>query len=778
MRRFRLLAPLHCHLAHLALALLLGLFGVIADLLPPVSALEERVGLAWLFHWRGAVPAPKQVVVIALDQESTRALGLPPKPDQWPRAMHARLIRQLTLAGASVIVFDLLFNNASTYALQDEALAAAMRAARNVVLTESLVQDQVVISAANGQQVSAASIEKTMLPIPLLTQAAIGTAPFPLPKNMRVDATWLFKSGAGSIPMLPTLALQLYALDGLDGLNTYDALRRLLQKEDALFTATLPANRDAILQQGALEKLALQLRHYVVSHPAHGRRLLQAVASDMAIDPQHKATLRSLIRMYMGPEARYLNFYGPHHSITTIPYYQALHYQALNNQGLNNQPLAMTMFRDKVVFIGYSAATTSGQDRIRDDYDTVFSRDDGLQLSGVEIGATAFANALDARFVEPLNALERLGLLLAWGYLLALISLHKSVSRAATLILLSICLYLTIALQLFVQGSIWLPLITPLLVQLPLAVFGTTLLRYLMAKKERVHLQAVFSHFIPPSMVEKLAAHAPALGEVDRVFYGVCLATDASNYTGLAETMEPIALTNLMNRYYAALFAPVAIHGGIVSDIKGDAMMAIWSGDHEDATMRMQACRAAWDIHAAMVQAAHSVGHAMLPTRIGLECGALTVGNVGAGQHYEYRAVGDTVNTASRIEGLNKPLGTCLLASAAVVDGIASGDGFLLRALGSFLLAGKSIPIKVVEILCGPGVHDFYDEKLNLCSRFGDALVLFQQQRWQQAEAAFTAVLHTYPKDGPSMFYVQECVRKRTANGPDNDNAVIRITGK
>ena len=747
------------------MVLLLGVLGVIADLLPQVRALEERVGLAWLFQWRGAVSAPTQVVVIALDQESTRALGLPPKPDQWPRAMHARLIRQLTEAGASVIVFDLLFDNPGKYPLHDEALAAAMRASRHVILTESLVQDQVVISAANGLQIGAASIEKTTLPIPLLAQAALGTAPFPLPKNTRVDAAWLFKSGAGSIPMLPALALQLHALNGP---NTYDALHRLLQQEDSIFAASLPANRAAILQTGALEKLALQLRHYLVSHHAQGLRLLQALASDGAIDLRHKATLHALICMVMEPEARYLNFYGPARSITTIPYYQAL----------NNPALATTSFRDKVVFIGYSAATTSGQDRIRDDYDTVFSRDDGLHLSGVEIGATAFANALDGRFIQPLDGPKRVGLLFAWGCALGLLCWRCRVSRAAPLMLLSTCLYLTIALQLFAQRYVWLPLITPLLLQLPLAVFGATLLRYLIAKKERVHLQAVFSHFIPPSMVEKLAAHAPALGEVERVFHGVCLATDASNYTSLAETMEPVALTNLMNRYYAALFAPVATHGGVVSDIKGDAMMAIWSGDRADASMRLQACRAAWDIHAAMVQASHTVGKAMLPTRIGLDCGPLTVGNVGAGQHYEYRAVGDTVNTASRIEGLNKPLGTCVLASAIVVDDIASENGFLLRALGSFLLSGKSIPVDVVEILCGPGLYGSYENKLILCSQFGDALALFQQQRWQQAEAAFAAVLHTHPDDGPSTFYIQECVRKRTARVPDNGDAVIRITGK
>ena len=185
---------------HLIFVIGLGLVGVVADRLPLVSALEESAGLAWLFHWRGAVPAPTQVVVIAIDQESTRVLGLPSKPDQWPRAYHARLIHQLALAGARVIAFDLLFDKASPSPEQDDALAEAMRVANNVLLTESLVHDRVIIQAEHAHPASTISIEKTTLPIALLANAAVGTAPFPLPKNRRVDATWFFKSSAGSNP--------------------------------------------------------------------------------------------------------------------------------------------------------------------------------------------------------------------------------------------------------------------------------------------------------------------------------------------------------------------------------------------------------------------------------------------------------------------------------------------------------------------------------------------------------------------------------------------------
>ena len=239
--------------------------------------------------------------------------------------------------------------------------------------------------------------------------------------------------------------------------------------------------------------------------------------------------------------------------------------------------------------------------------------------------------------------------------------------------------------------------------------------------------------------------------------------------------MEPVALTNLMNRYYANLFAPVTAHGGIVSDIKGDAMLAIWRGDIPQKTLRTQACRAALDMHAALCPTSPTKEPSMLPTRIGLDFGPLTIGNVGAGQHYEYRAVGDTVNTASRIEGLNKQLGTWVLASAAVVEGL---DRFLIRPMGSFLLPGKSIPVKVVEIISTYCDDGSLDQKIHLCRLFGNALALFQQRKWQQAETSFTAVLRVVPDDGPSLFYKRECVRKRTADTTASNDDVIHITDK
>ena len=103
-----------------------GLLGVIVYLSPAGLWLEERVGLSTLFLLRGAIQAPADVVVIAIDQPSANQLNLSIKPRLWPRSLHAQLITQLAAAGASAIIFDLIFDTASGIPEQDEALANAI----------------------------------------------------------------------------------------------------------------------------------------------------------------------------------------------------------------------------------------------------------------------------------------------------------------------------------------------------------------------------------------------------------------------------------------------------------------------------------------------------------------------------------------------------------------------------------------------------------------------------------------------------------------------------
>src|SRR5919204_2194953 len=115
------------------LGILTGVVGLLVSLLPFGFELEESVGLDILFKLRGIRQPPSDVVIVSIDNASAVHLNLPIDLKKWPRALHARLTENLTRAGAAVIAFDLMFDEACL-ATDDDAFAEAMRQARNVVL--------------------------------------------------------------------------------------------------------------------------------------------------------------------------------------------------------------------------------------------------------------------------------------------------------------------------------------------------------------------------------------------------------------------------------------------------------------------------------------------------------------------------------------------------------------------------------------------------------------------------------------------------------------------
>jgi adenylate cyclase len=169
--------------------------------------------------------------------------------------------------------------------------------------------------------------------------------------------------------------------------------------------------------------------------------------------------------------------------------------------------------------------------------------------------------------------------------------------------------------------------------------------------------------------------------------------------------------------------------------------------------VRRAACEAALEILASLDRFNDPAsGRPALATRFGLHCGDIMIGSVGASHHYEYRAVGDIVNTASRLQSLNKTLGTRLLASADTVEGLGA---LLTRPLGSFRLAGKATALRVVELR---GLRaGASDAELALCERFAHALACHDARQWREASDRFAQILEHSGDDGPSRFYLARC---------------------
>ena len=458
-----------------------------------------------------------------------------------------------------------------------------------------------------------------------------------------------------------------------------------------------------------------------------------------------------------GPHSRYLNYYGPARTITTVPYFRAL----------RDDPAG---FKDKAVFVGLSEP---GQTEQMDTFHTVYSQTDGVDLSGVEIGATAFGNLLNASWLRPLPYNASFALMLVWGVFLMLLCLVLPTGIAWAGALLACTVYFSAGYLLFAATNVWVPLFIPLVVQAPFAVFGATFLCYWLESHEKRKVRDALGHYLPSGVVDEMANDIARRHDTQHLVYGVCLSTDAENYTALSERMSPQVLGKYMNQYYAAVFAPVRSHHGFVSDVVGDSMLALWASlDMPDVQKRKAACQAALEIIHAVDEFNRSAP-LPLPTRIGVHTGEMLLGNVGALDHYEYRAVGDIVNTTSRLQGLNKILGTRVLVSSATVEGV---DGLLVCPLGDFMLTGKSSPVGVCELIGATARGDVQAQER--CAHFSVALKRFRERDFVVAEGQFTALLENFPNYGPAKFFAACCREYQLHDPPAAWNGAVSVNIK
>jgi adenylate cyclase len=713
--------------------------GFVVTLLPAGAALDEELGLPALFALRGARHPPRDLLIVRIDGESAERLDLADRVEKWPRSLHGRLVERLRRAGAAVIAFDVIFNEPQSEK-EDAAFASAVADAGNVVLAASLRQKTVLVSGAPEDEPRELILEQLDPPIAKLADAAAGLAPFPLPEvPLTLRQYWKFKPGAAHVPTLPVVVTQVAARDAQAG------LRRLLRKVGLPEPSRAGRDQDGALPARRVERFVRAVRTLFASDPTAGRRMRDALRDVHAPPGAHAARsseLDRLVRIYEGADTDYLNLYGPAGTIPSIPYWRVLTADAAS--------LASDM-TDRIVFVGLSERFHSGR---KDDFHTDFG-----DISGVEIAATAVGNLLERMPVQPLPRGGQLMIVMLWGLVLGVVWILSSARTAAVFTLVAALGYLGAAVYAFATRATWCPLVQPLLIQAPFAFVGGLLWKYADTVREREAVRHAFSQFLPREEVDRIVRDVKGVGRSSRVVYGACLATDADQYTALAEQFGPLELLHLMNEYYAEVFEPVRRHGGIVSDVKGDAALAIWATARPEADLRRRACLAACEIDRAIerfnrAMSPRTRGGLVLPTRIGLHAGQMSLGSVGAIDHFEFRAVGDIVNTAARIQGLNKSLGTRILASADALEGL---DALLTREVGTFLLVGKAAAIVIHEVLCR--AEEATSAQWTMCEVFTRALGAYHAGEFDEAILGFERAMMSGDDAGPSRFYLRLCER-------------------
>ncbi len=751
-------------LSRLCKAVILGFFigivGVIFIFLPFGHSLDENVGLDLLFKLRGEKQTSPDVAIVSIDKESSEHLNLPDNPDKWPRSIHARLIENLVREGVKVIAFDVHFIEPRV-AEDDNLFAKAIRKAGNVVLCEPLKAKEIPVSNQGTANPDVHSIVKIVKPLDLFSDPAVATAPFVLPRiPFKVNQYWTFQTGAGDAPTLPVVVMQLFNLD------VYKEFIQLLEKISPDQAAKLPQDPNAVIKTKNVKGLARNIREIFENDPFLGERMLKELGNSNSIsaDGKRHQMLKSLINLYQGPNSRYINYYGPPHTVLTLPYYQALE---LQNGAVGNTRIDL---KDKAVFVGLSEVLLAER---KDSFYTVFSQANGVFIGGVEIAATAFSNLLENKPLKPLSIPFLILMILVWGILLGVICRMLPVAVSAIGVIGLSVLYLLAANYQFKANDSWYPVVTPLLFQAPLAFFGGLVWNYVDVNKERQNIKKALGYHLPREVVEQIAKDIVHVETEAQVVYGICLFTDVAEYTTLSETMDPMELGRLMNRYYETMFKPVKTNGGYVSGVIGDSMLALWATTSSEAIAKEKACSAAIDIKQELKLFNQSSDAPNLKTRIGIHCGQILLGHVGALDHYEYTPMGDIVNTASRIENLNKQLGTGILVSDEVIRQI---DRFLSREIGKFKVAGKVKPIVVYELL--GRLEEYDDVKRRTCELFADALRAFRRQSWDEAREKFHQSIEKFGEDGPSRFYVKLCEDYQQSPPGESWDGVVRMDKK
>ena len=276
--------------------------------------------------------------------------------------------------------------------------------------------------------------------------------------------------------------------------------------------------------------------------------------------------------------------------------------------------------------------------------------------------------------------------------------------------------------------------------------------------KERI--RETFGKYMDPRIVEGLIDR-PALtgagGErrVMTVFF-----CDMKGFTGISEGLTPTGLVNVINHYLTTMSAPIRSRNGIIDKYVGDAIMAFWGPPFNNADEHARlACLAGLDQLARLQPFRDALPELMgirhgvpeLSMRIGIATGEVVVGNIGSDVSKSYTVMGDTVNLASRLEGVSKTYGTRLLVDEATMA--QAGDAIETREIDSILVVGKTEAHRIFEVLGRKGEIDAARGALR--ERFAAGLAAYRAQDWTEAATEFRACLAVVPGDGPALVFLE-----------------------
>ena len=336
---------------------------------------------------------------------------------------------------------------------------------------------------------------------------------------------------------------------------------------------------------------------------------------------------------------------------------------------------------------------------------------------------------------------------------------EKIKSRTASIIvnavsfLVFVALYLFIAYYLFRLG-IAIPAAS-VLAGMVLSFVASLAVSYMVEGKQRRYLKNAFKQYLSPAVIEQLIADPSQLklgGERKEIsiFF-----SDLQGFTSISESLTPEALTELLNDYLSDMSKIILDSGGTIDKYEGDAIIAFWNAPARVEHHARSSLEAAWACQKKLEERRADFENRAqgkpFKMRIGLNTGFAIVGNMGSVSRFDYTMLGDSVNLAARLEGLNKQFGSyTMCAEAAKKQAEESGTILKFRELARAAVVGKSEPVVVYEVMD----EKTYNEKKALLDSFDRGLKEFYAGNFKEALNIF---VQTEEADPPSKHYAEKC---------------------
>jgi adenylate cyclase len=363
-----------------------------------------------------------------------------------------------------------------------------------------------------------------------------------------------------------------------------------------------------------------------------------------------------------------IDYTGPPGAFTTFPSEPLL---ALARG--NTEPDPDNPFRDRIVLVGATFAES------RDFYPTPT----GL-MSGVEIQAHMVNTLLSRRALLPPPWYLNLILLTVVCVSISVLSLWLRPVWLTVAGLALVAVLVAASYEAYARGGYWLDFLAPLLGTLAY-LQGAHVLR-------RRRLRSAFGQYVSPQVMEQvLRSGAPLGGEVRSVSV---LLSDLRDFASLSERLPPQVVSEMMNEYFTAMVDV------ILQDFIGDAIMAVYGAPLDDPEHCWHAARTAVAMQGALEtlnRRWEADGRGPLAMGIAVHTGEAFAGTLGAPRKKKYAVLGDTVNLTSRMEGLNRDLGTGILISGAALAALK--DRVVVRDRGRVSVKGRSEPVEIFELL-------------------------------------------------------------------------------